>query len=224
VAERWCSYALAGEKSTIAVLPLAEELTAFATGWYGMTYRYHLLPALAALALAVPGCSPEASPPSDQPTVTSLTPAQTPTPPPPSSAATAPPTKGGDGSAINLMELTEQDFAANPLEGELACSFAAHENAPLLVARGNADDEAGRSQALARIGSDVQRLMALAPGGFDAMIVGARFGGPGMTYTITLDRSEASPGGESPANPARLLLQRADGAEQTIPGTWTCGP
>ena len=187
-----------------------------------MKHFSHTLPAFAALALVLPGCTSEESPPSVAPTEA---PTAAVAPPAPSARATVPPTKGGDGSEITLVPLTDQDFAANPLEGELACSFATSESAaPILVARGFADDEAGRSQALARIGDYPQRLMAMAPGGFDAMIVGGRFGGPGMTYTITLDRSEGSPGGESPANPARMLLQRADGAERTFPGTWTCGP
>jgi hypothetical protein len=201
---------------------LAEELTSLATGLSKMNYHSRVLPILVAFALGVSACSSEAPPAAEQPAAAGST-AAVASPPP--SVATQAPTKGGDGSPISLTGLTEADFSANPLEGELTCSFAADANAaPLLVARGFADDEAGRAQALARIGSEPQRLMALAPGGFDAMIVGGRFGGPGMTYTITLDRSEVTPGGESPANPARMLLQRADGAERTFAGTWTCGP
>ena len=184
-----------------------------------MNQYTRILPALLPVALALSACSQQ---PADQ---------QPSAAPPPTAATSeavneaALSTRGGDGSEIMLTELTEQDFAANPLEGELACSFGENpSSAPLLVARGFADDSAGRAQGLARIGDYPQRLMAMAPGGFDAMIVGARFGGQGMTYTITLDRSEVTGGGESPSNPARLLLQRADGAERTIPGTWTCGP
>jgi len=181
-----------------------------------------LLPPLAPLALALAGCSPEAEEPAQQQV---QAPAPTAPASPTPSATPDTGTLGGDGSQIQLAELTEADFAANPLEGELGCSFLASEGAaPILAAKGFVADETGRAQALARIGSSVERSMASVPGGFDGIISGARFGGRGMTYTVTLDESQQTPSGESPALPARLLLQRADGAERTIAGTWTCGP
>ena len=187
-----------------------------------MNFPNHFLPALAPLVLAAAACSPEVEEPVEEPTATaapaSATPAITP-------STDTSQTTGGDGSAIVLTALTEADYTANPLEGELACSFAESQgSAPLLVARGFADNENGRAQGLAGIAGEADRLMASAPGGFDAMIAGAHFGGRGMTYTVSLTGAAATGGGESPAKPALLLLQRADGAERTIPGTWTCGP
>ena len=48
------------------------------------------------------------------------------------------PTRGGDGSPIELAALTEADVGGAKLKGELACSFAADEAAqPILYAQGD---------------------------------------------------------------------------------------
>jgi hypothetical protein len=196
-----------------------------------MTYSHRLTPLLATFALGIAACSPADDPaPQEQNAVASAS-GEMPAVPgtaPNAVATTGPaesPTTGGDGSPIVLTALTEQDFTDNPLDGELGCSFGPDASAPpLLVARGFADDGEGRAQGLAKIGDYPERLMNTAPGGYDAMIEGGRFGGRGMTFTVTLTGGAATTGGESPANPAELLLQRADGAERTIVGVWTCGP
>jgi hypothetical protein len=189
-----------------------------------MTIPKHILTILAPFALGMTACSPEAALPAEEPAAPAAA-ISAPASAPSAVVSAQSPTSGGDGSAIVLTALTEADYAANPLQGELGCSFAATRGgAPLLAARGFVDDASGRAQGLARVGDYAERLVGTAPGGFDAMIAGARFGGRGMNYTINLTGEAPASRGESPANPATLLLQRADGAERTIPGTWTCGP
>ena len=55
------------------------------------------------------------------------------------------------------------------------------------------------------------------------MVKGATFSGQGKTITIALT-GKAIGDGESPAYPATLTYDRADGARRVIEGTWTCGP
>jgi hypothetical protein len=130
------------------------------------------------------------------------------------------PTVGGDGSAIQLSPLASADLQAEPLQGELACSFAIGDAAPLLFAQGNvASKEA--AQGVVKVGDYVERVAA--PGGFDGMLKGAVFTGAGKTIRITLT-GPAMGGGESPPRPATLTYDRADGASRTIAGRWTCGP
>jgi len=136
------------------------------------------------------------------------------------SAPSESPTVGGDGSAIKLSPLTSADLQAEPLQGELACSFAAGEAAPLLFAQGNvASKEA--AQGVVKVGDYVERVAA--PGGFDGMLKGAVFSGAGKTIRVT-PTGPAVGGGESPPRPATLTYERADGASRTIAGRWTCGP
>jgi hypothetical protein len=140
-------------------------------------------------------------------------------------AAGAPPqepgrTMGGDGSEIVLAPLTETDLADIVLEGELACAFATEGGAPLLLARGDAASQDAARGAV-KVGGYVEPVGA--PGGFDGMLDGASFAGQGKTVTVEVT-GPASGSGESPPRPATLTYQRADGAERTWNGEWTCGP
>lgn len=129
-------------------------------------------------------------------------------------------TVGGDGSAIELSPLTAGDIEAAALSGELACSFSMDGAASLLVARGNvASDEPSRG--VVKVGSYVEPVSAL--GGFDAMLEGARFSGAGKTVSVVVT-GPATGGGESPARPATLAYDRADGARREFAGQWQCGP
>ena len=144
--------------------------------------------------------------------------------PPP--AATAPPTEagntiGGDGSQIVLSPLAAKDIADLKLEGELACSFGTSGAQPLLLARGNVGSK-DFAQGAIKVGDYVERVTA--PGGYDGIIRGAVFGGKGTQIKIALTGAAATGGGESPALPATLRYDRADGAVRTFAGTWTCGP
>ena len=136
------------------------------------------------------------------------------------SASPESPTVGGDGSAIQLSELSAADMEARPLPGELACSFAAGDAAPLLVAKGNVASKEP-AQGVVKVGDYVERVAR--PGGFDGMSKGAVFTGAGKTIRITLT-GPAVGGGESPPRPATLTYERADGASRTVAGRWTCGP
>lgn len=134
--------------------------------------------------------------------------------------ASAGATVGGDGSAIELSPLTAEDIEAAALSGELACSFSMDGAASLLVARGNVDSDEP-SRGVVKVGSYVEPVSAL--GGFDAMLEGARFSGAGKTVSIALT-GPATGGGESPARPATLAYDRADGARREFAGQWQCGP
>jgi len=155
------------------------------------------------------------------------TPEAAPAPAQPMSTAPAAPapaspgaTVGGDGSDIQLDTLSEADLREAALPGELACSFAASKDTPLLVAAGNVggDDPA---QGIVKVSGYVERIGA--PGGFNAMTDGTTFNGKGKTIEITMTGA-ASGGGESPPRPATLTYQRADGASRAIDGMWQCGP
>ena len=77
------------------------------------------------------------------------------------------------------------------------------------------------SRGVVKVGGYVEPVAA--PGGFDAMLRGARFSGAGKVIRVELT-GPAVGGGESPPNPATLTYQRADGAERTFAGQWQCGP
>ena len=122
-----------------------------------------------------------------------------------------------------LAALAPADLAANPLDGELGCSFSAGEDT-LLVAMSFVAAPNTMAEGLARTEEGLQRLVAQEPGGFDALLDGTIFTSRGTTFTITRTGDEPLGTGESPAYPAELLVRQAGGAQQAIAGTWTCGP
>lgn len=176
-------------------------------------------------ACALTACSEPVAPDPDPAPAPAPGPTEVKTPAVALSAPAAPsaqpesPTVGGDGSAIQLSPLAAADLAAEPLQGELGCSFAAAAG-PLLVAKGNVASK-DAAQGVVKVGDYVERVAA--PGGFDGMLKGAVFNGAGKTIRIALT-GPATGGGESPPRPATLTYQRADGASRTIPGQWECGP
>lgn len=166
-------------------------------------------------------------PPATEPIPDSATPAA----PKTGSPGTVPPvpaaadgTVGGDGSPIRLGLLDGAALQGTHLTGELACGFGASgASPPLLLARGDVASTE-RAQALVRNNGYVERLTAAEPGGYDAITDGVRFAGRGLTATIALTGAAPRGSGESPAVPATMTVDRADGARRVIPGTWTCGP
>lgn len=128
-------------------------------------------------------------------------------------------TVGGDGSEIKLDGLTEPDLKSAALTGELACSFQAQDNSTILYAMGIVGSKEP-AQGVVKVAGEVERLGA--PGGFNGMIKGALFTGRGKTVVVAI--TGAAMGGESPALPATLTYQRADGASRSIDGIWQCGP
>lgn len=131
------------------------------------------------------------------------------------------PTRGGDGSPIELAALTEADVGGAKLKGELACSFAADEGAqPILHAQGDVAS-ADPSRGIVKVGDTIEAVSA--NGGFDAMAKGTKFFGKGLQLRIALV-GPAQGGGESPPRPATLTADRADGAQRVFAGLWRCGP
>ncbi len=140
---------------------------------------------------------------------------------PPPIKPTDVPTRGGDGSPIELAVLTEADVGGAKLKGELACSFAAAAAAqPILHAQGDvASTEPSRG--IVKVGDTIEA--ASANGGFDAMAKGTKFFAKGLELRVALV-GPAAGGGESPPRPATLTADRADGAQRVFAGLWRCGP
>lgn len=131
------------------------------------------------------------------------------------------PTKGGDGSPIELGGLTPADVSAAKLPGELGCSFAADAaTPPILVAMGDAASS-DPARGIVKLGTSIESVAS--PGGFDGMTKGARFTGKGLQLRLALT-GPATGGGESPPTPATLTADRADGAVRVFAGEWRCGP
>lgn len=171
---------------------------------------------------APPASSPAASAPvADSPDPLVAAPATAPADRRPASAPVTPSdTIGGDGSQIQLEALTADDVSGADLAGELACGFTSGDGAPLLQAMGIvASREA--TQGVVKVSGYVERVNA--PGGFDGMTKDPVFTGKGKTLRI-VQTGAAIGGGESPARPATLTYQRADGASRTFAGVWQCGP
>lgn len=131
------------------------------------------------------------------------------------------PTRGGDGSPIELAALTEADLSGAKLAGELGCSFAADATAqPILIAKGNVAST-DPARGIVKVGSTIETVSA--NGGFDAIAKGTQFFGKGLQLRIALT-GPARGGGESPPRPATLTADRADGAQRVFAGLWQCGP
>jgi hypothetical protein len=179
--------------------------------------------AAVSLGLVLAGCSRAA----DERTAAPVEPAAVaPAPAPaeraavPAAASDAGATVGGDGSEIRLSSLSAAEIAGGKLAGELGCSFSTDAASPLLVAMGDVASK-DRAYGLVKVGDYVEPMSA--PGGFDGMLKGATFAGKGKTVRIEVTGSAAG-GGESPARPATLTYDRADGAKRTFAGRWECGP
>ncbi|TZG27727.1 hypothetical protein [Sphingomonas montanisoli] len=132
----------------------------------------------------------------------------------------AEPTIGGDGSDIVLSSLTPAEVGSAKLQGELGCSFTATGGDILLIAKGNVGSK-DPAFGIVKVGDYVEQVAT--PGGYDAMINGATFGGKGKTIRIALT-GPAIGSGESPPRPASLTYDRTDGAQRSFAGQWTCGP
>lgn len=178
-------------------------------------------------ALAVAACSGPSGPSGADDQAQAVPPAPVaealpaPVTPPAATPVSAGDTVGGDGSPILLTALSGADLDANKLSGELGCSFSSPTASPLLVAMGVVASKAP-AQGVVKVVDSVERVSA--PGGFDGMLKGATFVGQGKTLVVALSGASPVGGGESPAYPATLTYDRADGARRVIDGSWTCGP
>jgi hypothetical protein len=128
-------------------------------------------------------------------------------------------TVAGDGSPFDLEPLAFTETSG--LAGELGCSFAVGDDL-LLIAMGFVAS-ADRSEAMVKRAGATEELVATSPGGYDAMVEGAAFGARGLVVEIATQRPNET-GNEQVAYNATLTAMRADGAERTYSGVWTCGP
>src|SRR5690606_23802643 len=135
---------------------------------FPMNMRNLLLPATA-LSLALAACSQQ--PAETETTQTAsydgeVVPEGKAAEAPPPIKPTDVPTRGGDGSPIELATLTEADVSGAKLKGELACSFADDEGAqPILLAQGDVASEEP-SRGIVKVGDTIETVSA--NGGFDA--------------------------------------------------------
>ncbi|HST44824.1 MAG TPA: hypothetical protein VLK29_06335 [Luteimonas sp.] len=169
--------------------------------------------------LEAPNVEASAVPGASRPSSATTTPAPVETSPE-SAPGTPSDTIGGDGSPIQLDALTAADVSGAALSGELACSFTGGDGAPLLQAMGIVASREP-AQGVVKVAGHVEPVRT--PGGFDAMTRDPVFTGQGKTIRI-VQTGTALGGGESPARPATLTYQRADGASRTFAGRWQCGP
>ena len=192
---------------------------------------------MASLALAA-ACNSETAPPDSPPSASASDAAVTPTPEvpseaPPAEMVTGVPdgepidsgTIGGDGSDLRIDPLTNADVVGANLRGELGCSFTrTGDKPPLVMAKGDVGGP-DRAVAVVRFAGSAERMTSTEDGGFDAIVDGGRFATRGLTIDIRRGKAPM-PGatGESPPYPAAMRAMRADGAERSFNGTWTCGP
>lgn len=169
---------------------------------------------------ALTACSDPGSPDAAAPASSSPPAAVAPQAPAPPASSPASTTVAGDGSAIQLSALSRAELEAEPLPGELACSFSTDTASPLLVAKGDVASK-GAAVGLVKVGDYVERVAA--PGGFDGMLKGAVFTGAGKTIRVA-PTGPPTGGGESPPRAATLTYERADGASRVFAGRWECGP
>ena len=189
-----------------------------------MNFRNLLLPATA-LSLALAACSQPAE--TDKTATASydgeVAPEDKAAKRPPAIKPMDVPTRGGDGSPIELAALTEADVSGAKLKGELACSFvdADDEGAqPILLAQGDVASEEP-SRGIVKIADTIETVSA--NGGFDRLAKGTKFYAKGMELRVA-PTGPAQGGGESPPRPATLTADRADGARRVFAGLWQCGP
>ncbi len=190
-----------------------------------MAARHLALSAAFAALLGAAACSEqkpaEPAAPAETRAVAGAEAAAPPPEPAPAVPASGGETVGGDGSQITLNTLSAADVEANPVQGELGCSFGgAGATPPLLLAKGDVGTK-DAAFGLVKVGDYVERIAQ--PGGFNALTKGGTFSGQGKTIVVALT-GPAIGGGESPPRPATLTYQRADGASRVYTGLWTCGP
>jgi len=137
-------------------------------------------------------------------------------------SVTPPPTRGGDGSQIELLAVSAAQLETVDLQGELACTFEAPTHGTLLLARADVLPD-GMVRAVVNNNGYAEMLANGRAGGFNDLLDGVTLTGKGLV--VRLERGAAeSTSNESTRHAATLTVQRADGAERTYDGTWTCGP
>ncbi|TGN67981.1 hypothetical protein E4L95_03005 [Paracoccus liaowanqingii] len=118
-----------------------------------------------------------------------------------------------------LQPLSANDIENAALAGELFCSFEGEIGTVLLAAGYVASDQP--AEAAIKLSNQMTTLSA--EGGFNTIVKGTLFTGPGGSAKIELT-GDSTEGGESPAHPATLTVQSAIGADLRADGLWRCGP
>lgn len=161
---------------------------------------------VAAFALALAACSPD---PADKDADTAA-----------GSATRAPP---GKAPTASRQALTAEDIEGAALTGELSCAFTeGAAGGPLLVVQADATADT-RAEGVLKLGPSTLRVSEDKPGGFNAMVGGARFISGELEARVIVISGAPLDNSESPALPARLEIT-SDAGIQQIDGEWRCGP
>tara|TARA_A100001391_G_scaffold119169_5_gene81065 strand:+ start:2594 stop:3118 length:525 start_codon:yes stop_codon:yes gene_type:complete len=144
---------------------------------------------------------------------------------PAASASSGASLSDGQSAPIMLDVILPDDLAAEPLKGDLGCSFSFSRNDdPLLVAKGFVDSQS-QAMGAVKIDGTVMRLPKEGLGGFGDMPSGASFTNGTVNARVEVT-GEADPGAapsESPLKTARLTIAR--GTRQiVIDGFYACAP
>lgn len=123
-------------------------------------------------------------------------------------------------SSTDLSTLSARDVSGANGAGELACVFENEQGSSLLYAAGDVASQK-RANGIVKVGTIVKTLSA--PGGFDGILNSATFAGEDGTLRVLIGSTTRS-NGESPARPATLTYEPANGESRTYSGLWTCGP
>lgn len=122
--------------------------------------------------------------------------------------------------STDLSTLSPGDVSEANGAGELACVFENEQGNSLLYAAGDVASQK-RATGIVKVGNVLKTLSA--PGGFDGILDSVVFAGEDETLRV-LSSSMTRPNGESPARPATLTYEPANGESRTYSGLWTCGP
>ncbi|TXC68836.1 hypothetical protein FSZ31_07660 [Sphingorhabdus soli] len=122
---------------------------------------------------------------------------------------------------IRLRPLTAADLAANPLDGELGCSFVATGGAGALLVASGVVEVGTRINGIVKPGDRVARVDAT--GDFAQLERGLMLIGDGIEVTLSRGGKRAI-ASEATHYDATLRVARSDGERHSYAGSWTCGP
>lgn len=125
------------------------------------------------------------------------------------------------GDRIDLRPMTSADLVANPLDGELGCSFVASGGSGALLIASGVVAVGTTIRGIVKPGDDVERVGAA--GDYGALARGLSLTGRGIDVTLTRGAAHDD-ATEQTTHDATLQIERADGSRRSYAGTWTCGP
>ncbi|MGB3624579.1 MAG: hypothetical protein WA989_02040 [Henriciella sp.] len=127
------------------------------------------------------------------------------------------------GTSASTLQPIGAD-AADVLEGELRCSFAAADGGEILMLAAADAGDSSRPTAAVDSGSGAEQLYGEQRGGFSRLEAEAGlFAGAGYVIEVELGEAEVD-NTEQTRQAATMSVNRVDGATRTYDGEWVCGP